>query len=150
MDIHPSENKEFEHALVFYGEEIEAVSAAYREHVYYQSLRANSRSVAEYELSIAGKWDETTDKSRAILVNDPEKNVVTILEEFYERTDEAVTNIPSETSEPAFLNTDIPYRCRLGQIALRLVEEIRENITVSDLRIALEEGPDAIIREAET
>lgn len=136
MDIETSTNEDFRYLFTFHDDEVRAVGAAFREHIFYLASKGNTSSISDYEHYVARHW--ASEDQRGLFVNDPERTVVNILEEFHGRTDEAIMDMPEASGVPPFLDENIPERKYLGDIALALAQEIREKTTVAEFQEKLD------------
>jgi hypothetical protein len=108
--------------LTLEGEEVEAVAAAYREHIFNSVRKDQTEVISDFDATVAD-WPENRTKSW-ISFNDPEV-VLKKLDDFVNQTAEAIHLIPEQTKEPPFKSRQIPERYWLGQVALGLTNQIR-------------------------
>jgi hypothetical protein len=112
----------YNYKLTFEGDEIIAVAAAYREHIYYLAKKDQTEKINGADANIA-IWSESA-AAPWIAFKDPEA-VLTILDKFIKRTAKAIRRIPGQTKVPPFISKQIPNRYLLGQVAIDLTNQIR-------------------------
>lgn len=147
MEYKRLDSTDHPHLLTFDADEAEVVRAAFREHIFYLAMKGNTGSMENYEATISG-WEDNGD-SHALKPNKP-GNVADVLEDFFDRTEEAIQSIPESTGVPAFQSDDIGERYRLGQLAMELATEIRDKagaVEAPPLTEPTEELTDDAIRD---
>ena len=119
------------YGLVFEADkdEVEAVSAAYREQMDRMIENGEYSSITLAERRFA-RWDEEEDLT--IYINAP-LHIARLLEFFHGRTEQAVHVIQAENSRSAFDSSDIARRMDLGDKALQLSATIRLEFDHSDV-----------------
>lgn len=132
MDIEVLDDGNYKYLLTFHNDEVEAVGAAFREHIYNLAVKGNTGSISSYEQDIARNW--VNGGSRGLYINNAEENVISVLEQFHEGTDESIMRIPETSGIPAFLSPNIADRKYLGEVALALAKEIKEKTVVAEFQ----------------
>ncbi len=104
--------------------EINVVRAAYREAILFRAEKGNSGSISDFDRYVAKKAEDTD--YDLVLSLHSKNQIIEILEQFHERTDEAIVEIPDQSLIPPFENDYIVTRFNLGEMALTLANDIRE------------------------
>src|SRR3977135_264003 len=90
-NLAPASGEKFKHRIMFdTSEEAMAVWSAFRELVVIKALAGEP--VADQELDLSENWGEVEGQDECVLINDLEEMAL-ILEEFHQRTGEAVLDI---------------------------------------------------------
>lgn len=108
--------------MVFEGDEVEIIRAAFREHIYNLACTGNTGSISTFDATVAG-WEPGVDQ--AVHVTD-HTEMTEKLDAFHEGTGEAISGITEVTGVPAHANEYIHERFLLGELSLKLAEDIRE------------------------
>jgi hypothetical protein len=137
MEVNESTRPDYKYTVALNESETIVTIAAYREHVFSLSSKGNSGSIHPFDVALA-EWDN---KELYYYTND-NSGTEGVLRDFHERTDEAITSIPSETNLPPYANPHIGSRYKLGQQALILADKMTEGITVKEFRGSLDELPE--------
>ncbi len=105
-------------------EEVEIVRSAFREIIYRRARTGNSGSISKFDLHFIEKIG-TRDAGSTVLAKRSLLKLIDTLEEFHENTDDALTEIPDVSMEPAYTNDHLLERSRLGREALELANQIK-------------------------
>lgn len=113
----------FKHSLTFEAadHEVEAVASAYRELVNTKAAAGNLDKIQPHERDFA-MWPNVPD--RTIFTNRP-LSIAILLENFYDRTKEAVNDIATLSTEAAFDSDAVPRRLYLAEIAFNIAGLIK-------------------------
>ena len=117
-------------------DEVDVIRSAYREAILYRAQKGNTSSISNFDRFVAKNAEDT--ESNLVLRLHSEVQILEVLDQFYERTEQALIEIPDQSLIPPFENTYIVTRFRLGEMALNLANEIREaqqSLTLSDWEI---------------
>lgn len=105
--------------------EINVVRAAYREAILLRAEKGNTGSISDFDRYVAKKAEEDTDTDLVLTLRS-KNQIIEVLEQFHDRTDEAIVDIPEQSLIPPFENDYIVTRFTLGTMALNLADDIRE------------------------
>ena len=108
--------------VIFGGDEVRMVQAAYLEAISRRVKMGNVGSFSTFEANLS-RWH---DRETATALLQDYISVAETLEEFAQRTEEEMITIAGETTVPDFMKSHLITRQRLGEGAVSLAQQIRQ------------------------
>jgi hypothetical protein len=133
-------DSEFDSKIAFDSEEeAEIIRAVYREQIVESAKRGNTSSVSSHHRFMS---DYGLDGEYPLVAFKSTVRVISRLQRFYERTDEAVIDIANSNEVPPYDNFYIQDRMTLGESALELAGKIGEEALMDNHAQAVRELPE--------
>lgn len=139
MDYEKLTDEEHQCGLRFSQDEASVVRAVYREHMSALASKGNNSSISEFDIEMS---DYGTSGARGFKKFLTHETIVTMLNNFHENTDDAVTNIANSVGVPGYDNMFMSRRITLGKDALKLAVQIEGAVMGQQLSDALEAIPE--------